>query len=156
LTPYHVAPEILEGGPSAPAIDTYALGSTLYQLLAGRSAYQRTTDEGIAPVLRRILIEEPPEIERAEVAPQVKDFIRKAMAKSPTERFADPTSMAEEIQRLQRELDLPVTELPRNAEAAPHPAPSESAAASADSLLNTSWPTAPKEIFTGGGRKSTS
>jgi serine/threonine-protein kinase PknK len=154
LTPYHVAPEILEGGPSGPAIDTYALGSTLYQLLAGRSAYQRTTDEGIAPVLRRILIEEPPEIDRADVAPQVKEFIRKAMAKTPGDRFADPVAMAEQIQRLQRELDLPVTELPSDSGTARQPASSSDAAA--ESIFNASWPTGPKEVSSGPSRHGAS
>jgi len=64
LTPYHAAPEVLAGVEPTAAGDIYSLGSTLYQLLAGRPAH-RVGDSGIAPLLLRILHEPPPPLARA-------------------------------------------------------------------------------------------
>jgi serine/threonine-protein kinase PknK len=76
LTPYHVAPEVLDDQSPSPASDTYSLASTLYQLLAGEPAFKRGGNEGIAPVLRRVLLEDPPEISRGDVPAQVTALIR--------------------------------------------------------------------------------
>jgi serine/threonine-protein kinase PknK len=111
LTPYHAAPEILEGRAPSAASDIYSLGSTLYQLLAGRPAHQRDEGGAIAPLLLRILNEPPPDITGSDVPPQVMDVLRQAMARSPEERFPDALAFAERLRDLQRELGLPVTEL---------------------------------------------
>jgi len=111
LTPYHAAPEILEGRPPSVASDVYSLGSTLYQLLAGRPAHQRTEGGGIAPLLLRILNEAPPDIARADVPAEVMAAVRQAMARNPEERFPDALAFAERLRAIQRERGLPVTEL---------------------------------------------
>src|SRR5258708_5585184 len=64
LTPYHVAPEILEGRPPSVASDGYSLGSTLHQLLTGRPAYRRADGAATPPPVLRLLNEEPPDIAR--------------------------------------------------------------------------------------------
>jgi serine/threonine-protein kinase PknK len=119
LTPHHAAPEVLDGRQPSPATDTYALGSTLYQLLAGRSAFQGETDEGIAPVLRRIITDDPPEIPRSDVPSQVTAVIRRSMAKSPGERLGEPLALARELQRLQADLGYAVTDLPQSSGQSP-------------------------------------
>lgn len=90
LTPFHAAPEILQGETPSPACDVYSLGSTLYQLLTGRPPYQ-SEDGGIAALLLRVL--------------------RLAMAKAPADRYPDAWAFAYAMQRLQLELGLPLTEL---------------------------------------------
>ena len=44
----HAAPELLEGGKSSPASDVYALGTTLWELLAGRPPFREHRDVAMA------------------------------------------------------------------------------------------------------------
>lgn len=109
LTPYHAAPEVLRGEPPTVACDVYSLGSTLYQLLAGRPAYRG--DGGIAALLLRILREDLPPIARAEVPAPVTAVLATAMAKEAGHRYPDTWALAGALQRVQVELGLPVTDL---------------------------------------------
>jgi len=111
LTPYHAAPEILEGRPPTPASDVYSLGSTLYQLLAGRPAHQQEAEGAIGPLLLRVLNEEPPDIAHPDVTPSVMAVIRQAMARRPEDRFGGALPFGERLQSLQVALGLPLTEL---------------------------------------------
>lgn len=110
LTPYHTAPEILEGKTPLPACDIYSLGSSLYQLLSGQPPYQ-AEDGGIAALLLRVLNEEPPPIIRSDVPPAMVELLRRAMAKTPEARFPDAWTFTQALQRLQVEVGLPLTEL---------------------------------------------
>ncbi|WP_327085427.1 protein kinase [Nonomuraea sp. NBC_01738] len=110
LTPHHAAPEVLNGSPQSVRSDVYALGSTLYQLLAGRPAYHDPGDVGIAPMLVRVLRQPPPPLARADVPPGLRGLIERAMSKQPGERPADAWAFARELQEVQRGLGLPVTE----------------------------------------------
>ena len=138
ITPYHAAPELLDGDPPSRATDTYALGSTLYQLLAGRPAFQRENDEGVAPVLRRISNEDPPEIARTDVPRQVDELVRQVMAKSPAERIGDPLVLARAIQRIQEDLGHAVTELPTSEESSARTARETAMATALDSSVRSS------------------
>jgi hypothetical protein len=93
------------------ASDLYSLGSTLYQLLAGRPAFQGAPDEGLAQLMMRILREPPPVIPRGDLPRPVFDAIAQAMAKSPHHRFGGAVDFARRLQGLQAELGLPVTDL---------------------------------------------
>jgi len=110
LTPFHAAPEVLEGQAPTAASDVYSLGSTLYQLLAGRAAFQRDGDFGIAPLLLRILSEEPPPLR--DVPEAVEAVVRRAMDRGPEGRYGTAAELLAALQGLQRGLGLPVTEVP--------------------------------------------
>ncbi len=58
----HAAPEVLEGRRATARSDVYSLASTIYALIAGRPAFTRDTDEGMTPVIARILTEDPPDL----------------------------------------------------------------------------------------------
>src|SRR5262249_29159786 len=49
LTTYH---EVLDGSDASGTSDVYSLGSTLYQLLTARPAYERRPGEGLAADIR--------------------------------------------------------------------------------------------------------
>ncbi|SNS44167.1 serine/threonine-protein kinase [Actinomadura mexicana] len=119
FTPHHAAPEVLEGRPPGIGSDLYSLGSTLYQLLAGRPAFKGPPREGIAPLMLRILNDPPPPIPRPDVPRQVTDVIVRAMAKTPDERFASAVEFAQALQRVQAELRLPVTDVAHSGLGAP-------------------------------------
>ncbi|TDC78812.1 serine/threonine-protein kinase [Actinomadura sp. 7K507] len=110
FTPQHAAPEILEGRPPGVGSDIYSLGSTLYQLLAGKPAFKSPANEGIAQLMLRILNDPPPPIPRTDVPQRVSDVIGRAMAKSAEQRFASAVEFAQALQGVQGELGLPVTE----------------------------------------------
>ena len=110
LTPFHAAPEVLEGKPPTAASDVYSLGSTLYQLLAGRAAFQRDGDFGIAPLLLRIVSEEPPPLR--DVPSAAAAVILRAMHRDPERRYGTAVDLLVALQEMQRDLGLPVTEAP--------------------------------------------
>jgi serine/threonine protein kinase len=110
LTPVHAAPEVLEGEQPAEAADIYSLGSTLYHLLAGRPAYHHDADTGIAPLLVRILSQDPPPITRSGVPPEVTTLIRRAMDREPQRRHPSTDALVADLQALQARLGLPLTE----------------------------------------------
>ncbi|MCP2336395.1 serine/threonine-protein kinase [Actinomadura rupiterrae] len=111
FTPHHAAPEVLEGRQPGPASDIYSLGSTLYQLLAGKPAFRGPAGEGIAQLMMRILNEPPPPIQRADVPPPVQRVIAQSMAKIPEQRFGSAVEFARAFQAVQRDLGLPVTDI---------------------------------------------
>ncbi|MCG5213706.1 serine/threonine-protein kinase [Streptosporangium sp. KLBMP 9127] len=91
-SPAHLAPEVLNGQPHTPASDVYSLGSTLYELLAGRPAFHVDGRTAMAQFVLRVLTEDPPGIARPDVPAPVLHTIRQAMAKDPAER--PPTALA--------------------------------------------------------------
>jgi serine/threonine-protein kinase PknK len=110
LTPFHAAPEVLEGHPPGPAADVYSLGSTIYQLLNGRPAFQRDADVGIAPLLLRILTEELPPINRPDVPEQVSAVIHQAMHRDPARRYESAQALVSALRQQQQALGLQATE----------------------------------------------
>lgn len=88
-TPAYMAPEVLyKGGQEAgPASEVYSLGASLYALLTGRSPRQQ-------------LNEEPEPF--GQVAPDQPEWlvaaVQRAMAPTPSERFADADAFAEALE----------------------------------------------------------
>ncbi|MEU9022840.1 protein kinase [Actinomadura sp. NPDC048394] len=128
FTPHHAAPEVLEGRPPGVGADIYSLGSTLYQLLAGRPAFKGPPGEGIALLMLRILNDPPPPIPRPDVPASVADVIGRAMAKAPEHRYGSAVEFAQALQQVQADLGLPVTDVAASGVSVlPHPTGSQSA-----------------------------
>ncbi|MGV9382534.1 protein kinase domain-containing protein [Nonomuraea sp. NPDC003707] len=87
LPSVHAAPEELEGHPPVPASDVYALGSMVYELLAGRPAFPPDGTGGTAKFVLGVLTEAPPPLPPG-VPPDLAETLLKAMAKTPAARPA--------------------------------------------------------------------
>jgi tRNA A-37 threonylcarbamoyl transferase component Bud32 len=108
----HAAPELLGGGAPSVRSDLYALGSTLFTLLRGETAFVRATDESIIPALARITTSPTPDLRTRGVPSELCDVVEQLMAKRPDERPASAAETGRMLQDVQRAVGVPVTELP--------------------------------------------
>lgn len=113
FTPLHAPPEVLENDTTHPTSDIYSLGSTLYYLLAGRAAFDTinpdSQSEGIMVLLRRIMTEPLPPIDRDDVPVEVLRVLDTAMQKDTANRYQSPIAFGEALQALQAAMALPRT-----------------------------------------------
>lgn len=95
-TPQYMSPEQCASNPVSPATDVYALGLTLYELIAGRPAFE---GDELMQILRKQIFEAPPELrERATVSDGTAAIVARALEKHATERFADAAELLDAIE----------------------------------------------------------
>jgi serine/threonine protein kinase len=111
VTTPHTAPELLEGSPATPATDVYGLASTLYELVAGRTAFRAYAGESPAKVIVRVLSGQVRPIVAPGVPIDMSDLLTWAMAGNPAERPPSPAWLAEEFGRIERRQGWPRTRL---------------------------------------------
>ncbi|MGL5097986.1 MAG: protein kinase domain-containing protein, partial [Planctomycetia bacterium] len=100
-TPYYMAPEQCDGSNVDARSDVYALGATLFELLAGRPPFD---GKDAMTVMYKHFTEEPPAIERfrPDASADVSKLIRRLLAKKPDDRLPDAEALLDEIERLLR------------------------------------------------------
>jgi tRNA A-37 threonylcarbamoyl transferase component Bud32 len=108
----HAAPELLGGSAPSVRSDIYALGSTLFTLLRGETAFLHATDESIIPALARITTSDIPDLRADGIPAPVCDVVEQLMAKRPEKRPESAAEAGHALQSAQRTLDAPVTTLP--------------------------------------------
>jgi serine/threonine-protein kinase len=93
----YMAPERFQGRADVRS-DVYALGLTLYELLALRPAFDGTDQ---AQLIGRINSEEPPRLDRLDprLPRDLVTVVHKAMAKDPAERYQTAAALAEDLRR---------------------------------------------------------
>jgi len=90
-TPHYMAPEQIRGQPVTPAVDIYAAGVVLFELLCGRRPFDNTDDESV--MLGHLEKRPPPPRALEPAIPiAVQDVILAALAKDPAKR--PPTAAA--------------------------------------------------------------
>jgi WD40 repeat protein/serine/threonine protein kinase len=93
----YMAPERFRGRCDARS-DIYALGLTLYELLAFRPAFPASDRHDL---IRQISQEEPPRLRRLDpsVPRDLETIVHKALEKEPAHRYASARQMADDLQR---------------------------------------------------------
>lgn len=102
-TPSYMAPEQAAGNPSevGPAIDIYALGAVLYELLTGQPPFRGKT---FMETIRKVQEEAPifPRVLNARVDPGLEAICLKCLEKLPEDRYPTAEALAEDLARFVR------------------------------------------------------
>jgi serine/threonine protein kinase len=91
-TPAYMAPEQVEGRGAGPACDLYSLGIILYEALTGRVPFQADTPLAVALAHIQRPIPLPRSVNPA-ITEATQAVLLKALAKSPTDRYASATAL---------------------------------------------------------------
>jgi serine/threonine protein kinase/tetratricopeptide (TPR) repeat protein len=102
-TPRYMAPEQITGEPVDARADLFAVGALLFEMLAGRPAFN---GRSIVEIINATLTEQPPALTGSPAVAAVDRVIRRALAKSPSGRPPTAEAMAEALNAV-RELDTP-------------------------------------------------
>jgi non-specific serine/threonine protein kinase len=93
-TPRYMAPEQVKGEPVDHRCDLFAAGTIVFEMLAGRPAF----DGGTAvEVLHATLHEQPPALTGSPAVAAIDRVIRRALSKRPADRPSAAEAMAEEL-----------------------------------------------------------
>ena len=108
--PWSPPEQFTDGGTDGVMVDVWALGATLYTLLAGRSPFVMPgADNSQRELISRISTMSVPRLGRADVPESLELALSTAMAKSPASRYSSAHAFALALQRIQAELNLSVT-----------------------------------------------
>nr|WP_194411926.1 serine/threonine-protein kinase [Microbacterium cremeum] len=95
---------------SDPRSDVYALGATVYTLLAGRSPFELPGQRnGAAELIQRIETMPLPALGRADTPVSLQRALERAMAKPSADRYESAIAFARALQKVQIELSHGVT-----------------------------------------------
>jgi serine/threonine-protein kinase len=100
-TPNYIAPEVAKGNVEVDIrADIYSLGASLYHMATGEPPFIGSA----AVVVTRHLTEDPvpAHLRKPGVSRAVSAVVTKAMEKDPEDRYANPTKMAQDLERVQR------------------------------------------------------
>jgi serine/threonine-protein kinase len=92
-TPRYMAPEQARGRRTTAATDVYSAGVVLYEMLAGEPPFVHGSPVELG---LRHLQDEPPALPSSVPQP-LGEIVARALAKSPQDRFADATQMADAL-----------------------------------------------------------
>ena len=100
-TPRYMAPEQVHGEPVDPRTDLWALGATLYEMLAGQPAFSATS---LPRLYQAIMADDPPRLNslRPDVPPEMAALVARLLSKSRVARPDSADEVAEALQAFAR------------------------------------------------------
>ena len=95
-TPRYMAPEQVHGEPVDPRTDLWALGATLFEMLAGQPAFSATS---LPRLYQAIVAEDPPKLVslRPDVPPELASLVARLLSKSRVARPDTADEVAEAL-----------------------------------------------------------
>ncbi len=95
----YMSPEQVRAEPAGPASDIFSFGIVLYEMLAGRRAFDAPS---AAETMNAILKEDPPDLlaENQELPPQLELIVRHCLEKRPDQRFHSAHDVAFALEHL--------------------------------------------------------
>lgn len=96
-SPAYLAPEQLAGAPATPRGDLYALGVTLFELLAGRRPHESPS---LGELLRQVAEQPAPDLARLRpgLPPALTGLVARLLAKPPAQRPASAGEVAKALE----------------------------------------------------------
>ncbi|MFY9712692.1 MAG: serine/threonine-protein kinase [Microbacterium sp.] len=108
--PWSPPESFAEPPQSGPRTDVWALGATLYTLLAGRSPFERPGERNSsADLIERIERSALPQLGRPDSPASLQRLLERSMAKNPDDRFPSAVAFGRALQKVQIELSHSVT-----------------------------------------------
>ncbi|WP_194918370.1 serine/threonine-protein kinase, partial [Catenulispora rubra] len=98
FSPQHAAPELMTRGVPTASSDVYALGSSLYELVAGHPPFGGPGQD-VRRTIYLALSEPAPRLQCPDL-PGFAEVIERAMAKEPADRFPDAASFGRALRAL--------------------------------------------------------
>ncbi|MFF7291354.1 serine/threonine-protein kinase [Microbacterium sp. NPDC008134] len=121
--PWSPPESFAEPPTSGPRTDVWALGATLFTLLAGRSPFERPGERNSsADLIERIERAALPRLGRPDSPESLQRVLERAMSKNPDDRYPSAVAFARALQKVQIELSHSVTPIDIVDE---HPSPEE-------------------------------
>ncbi|MBI3269172.1 MAG: protein kinase [Planctomycetes bacterium] len=102
-TPHYIAPEQFLGKPIDHRVDIYALGASLYRMLAGTTPY---SGNNVKEILLKKVREEPPSLATHDpgLDPRLVRITDRMMKRAPEERYSGATELLADLEPLRRDL----------------------------------------------------
>jgi serine/threonine-protein kinase len=118
-TAAYLSPEQVRDGKATPQSDVYSTGIVTYELLTGRVPF--TGDSALSIAYQRLDNDVPPASAVIRGVPaQFDEFVARATARDPSDRYADATEMAADLDAIATELALPDFRVPAPSNSAQH------------------------------------
>ncbi|TAK42889.1 MAG: serine/threonine protein kinase, partial [Betaproteobacteria bacterium] len=108
-SPKYMAPEQVIGQPVDPRADIFSLGAVLYEMLTGRTPFEREGETTVFALMNRIVAEPHAAVTKIDpsLPPAFDRILARALAKTPAERYQRAGEMARELRGYR---DAPVRE----------------------------------------------
>lgn len=98
-SPKYMAPEQVIGQPVDPRADIFSLGSVIYEMLTGRTPFEREGESTVFSLMNRIVAE--PHVPPTRIDPSLPAafdrILARALAKSPAERYQRAGELARDL-----------------------------------------------------------
>ncbi len=100
-TAHYMSPEQAQGSKIDTRSDLFSLGTVLYEMVAGRKAFD---SDGLLGIIHAITHREPEALARFnyEVSPELERIILKCLEKEPDHRYQTPRGLLVDLRSLQR------------------------------------------------------